>query len=499
MALTISPPAELSVSPAEFSGSQYPRIRSVPVSVSSSGSDAIDLAARAGLVLDPWERLVLEDALGETADGLWSAFEVGLVVPRQNGKGAVLEARELAGLFLFGERLILHTAHEAKTSTEAFLRIQARVTNYDEFRRRVKRVNRSHGEEGIELLSGQRLRFIARSRVAGVGFTGDAVILDEAFELPESVMSALLPTMSARPNPQIWYTSSAARKQKHPNCRVLASVRRSGIKHESPKLAYLEWSIDGDGLDPLQRKALRTDERALAEANPGLDARLNRTVIDAERRRMEPEDFDAHRLGIGDYPVDEEEKWEVIAEDDWKSLIEPASSVSDTVAFAVDVSPDRRTAAIAVAGRRSDDRVHVEVVDHLAGVNWVVPRLLDLRWRWRPCAIVVDPGSEAGSLTEDIEKAGIELVPQFTARDAARACGQFRGLVANQGLRHLDQPSLNAALAGAQLRPLSDAHAWDRKGGTDICPLVAASLAVWAFGKYGRPRLAPYDISRSVA
>jgi hypothetical protein len=37
--------------------------------------------------------------------------DVGLVVPRQNGKGTILEARELAGLFLFGES-ILHTSHE---------------------------------------------------------------------------------------------------------------------------------------------------------------------------------------------------------------------------------------------------------------------------------------------------------------------------------------------------------------------------------------------------
>ena len=38
----------------------------------------------------------------ERADGNWSAFEVGVNVPRQNGKGGIIEARELAGLFLLG-------------------------------------------------------------------------------------------------------------------------------------------------------------------------------------------------------------------------------------------------------------------------------------------------------------------------------------------------------------------------------------------------------------
>jgi hypothetical protein len=48
-----------------------------------------------------------------------------VIVSRQNGKGAILEARELAGLFQFGEELILHSAHEYRTAMEAFRRILA--------------------------------------------------------------------------------------------------------------------------------------------------------------------------------------------------------------------------------------------------------------------------------------------------------------------------------------------------------------------------------------
>ena len=64
-----------------------------------------------GLHLDPWQQLVLEGACGERADGKWSAFEVAVISPRQNGKNGILEAREIAGLCLFGEQLILHSAH----------------------------------------------------------------------------------------------------------------------------------------------------------------------------------------------------------------------------------------------------------------------------------------------------------------------------------------------------------------------------------------------------
>jgi hypothetical protein len=52
-------------------------------------------------------------------------------VPRQNGKGEVLMARELFGLFELGERLIIHTAHEFKTSAEHFHRLEAVVRDCD--------------------------------------------------------------------------------------------------------------------------------------------------------------------------------------------------------------------------------------------------------------------------------------------------------------------------------------------------------------------------------
>jgi phage terminase large subunit-like protein len=77
----------------------------------------------AGLDLDPWQQFALHGALGERPDGKWAAFEVGIEVPRQNGKGGILEAFGLAGLFLLGEQLIIHSAHEFATAEEALERM----------------------------------------------------------------------------------------------------------------------------------------------------------------------------------------------------------------------------------------------------------------------------------------------------------------------------------------------------------------------------------------
>ena len=42
-----------------------------------------------------------------------------------------------------------------------------------------------------------------------MGSRGDCLILDEAMFLPEFGYGALLPTLSAWTNPQVWYTGSA--------------------------------------------------------------------------------------------------------------------------------------------------------------------------------------------------------------------------------------------------------------------------------------------------
>jgi hypothetical protein len=44
-------------------------------------------------------------------------------VPRQNGKNALIEVRELFGMVGRGEKF-LHTAHEVKTARKAFKRLQ---------------------------------------------------------------------------------------------------------------------------------------------------------------------------------------------------------------------------------------------------------------------------------------------------------------------------------------------------------------------------------------
>ncbi|MGW2837316.1 terminase [Streptomyces sp. NPDC001493] len=474
---------------SDVRGAQRPRVFTAPPYTSSAGQEAVELAAHAELVLDEWQQFAMHVGLGERQDGSWSAFEVAVNVARQNGKGGIIEARELAGLFLLGERLILHSAHEFKTSIEAFRRIVALVTNTDSLRKRVKAVRRTTGEESIELLTGQRLRFLARSGGSGRGFTGDCNMFDEDMILGDDAMGALMPTMAAVKNPQVWYLGSAgigspSQQLARLRRRALAAMERG---EPDPSLAYLEWSIDphvrecppgctdhDDPLSPL----------SVAKANPALGYRLTLEHTERERLTMSPEIFARERLGVGDYPTDGEDTWRVIDEEVWRALADGTSSMADPVSFAVDMTPERSHAAICAAGR-SGEAVHVEVVDHRPGTGWVVERLVELVEKWSPCAVVIDPGGPAGSLIpavrKELELLGMpDLLLEPKTRQIAGATGQFFDAVASQAIVHLDQAPLSTALAGADKRPVGDGWAWARRGvSVDISPLVGCTLAVW--------------------
>ena len=75
-------------------------------------------------------------------------------------------------------------------------------------------------------------------------------------------------------------------------------------------------------------------------------------------------------------------------------------------------------------------------------------------------------------------------VQPITAGEHARGCGMFfDGIMGDvPTVNHLDDPGLNAAVAGAVKRPLGDRWAWSRKDSTiDITTLVSTTLALYGF------------------
>lgn len=399
-------------------------------------------------------------ALGERADGRWAAREVGLVVPRQNGKGSILEALIVAALLLFDEKLILYSAHEFKTAQETFLRVKGLVEGCDDLADRVLKIHNAHGQEGIEFRDGGRLRFVARTKGSGRGFSPQRIILDEALNLSSRAVSALLFSMSAQDNPQIWYTSS--HPENDAEGQVLRRLMRRGRAGDAG-LAYAEFAAPDDA-DP-------DDEAAWAAANPGFPHRITAETIRAERASVDLEDFLRERLGIVDL---DDELHKVIPADRWAVCREHGHTPDGSLEYAVDVSPDARSAAVVAS-----DGVHLEVVKYETGTAWVVPTVVAKREVF--ARIVLDPTGPAGALVAPLEAAGIP-VRTLSTQEAVAAAQGFLTDVTDGRLRHLGQTPLDAAVANADRRDIGDGNwLWSRKkSSVDISPLVAASAARFA-------------------
>lgn len=462
----------------------------------SVGLDAIEVADSAGLTLDAWQKLCVQLGLGRTPAGRWAAFQVALIVARQNGKGAILEALELYWLFVSEEALIGHSAHEYKTAMEAFRRILFHITNTDWMRKKVKRVINTNGEEGIELLSGQRLRFMARSKGSGRGFTFRKLVWDEAYALTNEQVEAQLPTMSAVDDPQVWLTSSPPLDAA--SGAALFRIRKAVQAGTARDTVMLDYGAAGS-LDNLQDVAL-DDRETWKRTNPAFGIRISMVTIERERASFSDVGFARERLCI--WPPDLSAGYTIISEDQWKRMLDAKSGTDLTgrPALAVSVSPrsaGQVRASIGLAQARHDGKVHLELIKNGPGTSWCIPDLVTLKNKLDPCAIIIDPGSPAGSLVAEAETAGLN-VTSMAARDVAAAFGMIYD-AANEATErepsvvHIGQPEVGAAVAGAGKRPVGDGHAWDRRNTTtDITPIDALTQAIWGLRQAPAEPVAPW-------
>lgn len=463
-------------------GSQVPTFELAPEGVGSLGPGAVELARRARVSLFPWQDRVLDRSMRVDAAGRFVCPEVALIVSRQNGKGEVLLARCLYGLFVLGEN-IFHSAHEFKTAADAYRRIKAVIQSTPALHRRVVRYNNSHGQEGIELDTGNRLMFIARTAGSGRGFSKiDLLIMDEAYNLSDHSMGALVFTQNASVNPQIIYASSAVDIDVHPNGYVLSGVRRSAVEGEAG-LYLAEWAAPPE-LD-------RMDPVAWTSSNPslGLIPGFDRAKMESNARKLcktsvGEHTFDVETLSRGVWAKDVDEAPEYAVDPaDWAPFEDLAPDLVDDFAIAFDMPPDRSVVSIVAATRRTAGGAHYEVIAHGKSRDGV-DLLVRVHRNQRPRSWCVARSSPAMSIVPDLEAAGIE-VTLVNDSQLAQTCGALVDELEAGQLSHTGDSLFDDALRSARKRDAGagGAWTWDRKGDAVISPIVAATLArfgLWA-------------------
>lgn len=451
------------------------------------GPEVGELAALANFPPDPEQQLVLAPMFGVDRYGKSAAFEVAVIGARQNIKTGLCKIAALGKTVVMERPLFVWSAHEFRTAQESFRDLTVLIESCPDLDQLVRRIYRGNGDESIEWMGGQRIIFKARTKSGGKGLTGDDVALDEGFALAPEHMGALLPTLSARPDPQVFYGSSAG----YAESEVLRGVRDRGRAGSSRRLVYAEWCaprvpclVENCDHHVSAVGCVLDDENMWQLANPQMGRRITVEYLRAERQAMPPAEFARERLGWWDEP---DALTCVIAESAWRACHNSDSSIPGAPSFAVDISPDRAWAAIAAAGT-AGDAMHVEitsrlgVIDHRPGTEWLLPRIEELKAAFPTMSIALGSSSGAESLRNSLEALGIP-VDLITAHEVQAACGLFFDHVLTRKLAHLGQEPLDAAVASAKKRVEDGENAWvwgRKRSAGDITPLYAATLALYA-------------------
>jgi phage terminase large subunit-like protein len=435
---------------------------------STYGGRVAQIAEQLGTPLMPWQQQVADVALEvNPKTGRLAYRRVLLTVPRQSGKTSLL-------LALFVHRALGFTTRQVMTYA-AQTGVDARKKFVDDqipllegsplaplFRKRL-----TNGHEAVLWKNGSRHHISAGTEKSGHGPTLDLAVVDEAFAQPDGRLEqAFSPSMLTRPEPQLWFVSTAGAptdgwfRQKVEAGR--ASIGERGM-------AYFEWSAP-DGADP-------HDRSVWWECMPALGYTVSEATIADELSSFESEGkLDEFRRAYLN-------QWVVKGASDgrleaaWAALEDHTATLGRRV-LAVDVAPRGMSSSIAQAGPRPDGLPQVELVERRLGTVGLVDTLAALAKKHNT-AVGLDPSSEAGALITPLEDAGVTVV-QVGGREMAQACGEFDQAVTAGGLRHLGDPTVTAALAGAVQKDYGDgARRWSRTtSAVDISPLVAITIAL---------------------
>jgi hypothetical protein len=190
------------------------------------------LCRSAGLELDDWQEMVLVDSLRQDRDGA-----VAVVRGRRRPVPAEREGRTARGAPVDGAVRAEASRCRSTRATSSTRRWRRSAgCSSDRGHARAARAGQAviavawrGGHRALAAwASGPRIRYRTRTKGGGRGFTGDCLYLDEAMIISEAMHGALLPTLSARKNPQVWYTGSAGRPARARAWRRLRRVRERG-------------------------------------------------------------------------------------------------------------------------------------------------------------------------------------------------------------------------------------------------------------------------------
>jgi hypothetical protein len=468
-------------------GDQRPRLENRPDAVASYGDMAVDFAAAAGLPLDDWEQYVLWAVHDVDERNRWAAREFGLLVSRQNGKSEILCAYDLCRLFLFPlpdlrRRTVLHTAHEVKTATESFEKLQAVVEGSARLMSMVKHIYTANGKEAILLrarkgqLLGDRIRFIARSTHSGRGFMATDIVYDEAQQLKTSARSALTYTSTTVPNRQELFFGTVPNEEN--DGEVFEGVRDRG-RAGAKRTGWMEWSPDGSE-DPKSAKVIDPrSERVWRQGVPALGIRIEADTVAEQVEAglmLDRDDLMRERFSVWpSRPADEKPKLSELDIQAWaRGAGDHPVVKSGVIAVALGRGGGYATVA---AAQRTGEKIAVEHKKTALQTRWVAEYVRDLKKELGDALIVLD-AKNAAPIIAALDQLRVKYL-SMNLDEIAAAHSLFIEYVNDGQVVHRDQPEVTKSLETATTRAIGRAGlTWEPSDPKK--PISHAQAVTWA-------------------
>lgn len=408
-------------------------------------------------------------------------------IPTHNSYGARYYAAWMA---IVECKNTLYSAHNGKVVRKFFmelLNIFDSPEKYPDLAAMVTKIVRQKGDEGIYFDNGAYIEFSTRTDGGARGGSYQTIVIDEAQELTETQLDALLPTASASGVlPQLIYVGTPPNEK----CPGTVFKRMHDNVHagNSSDTWWLEWSIE----DLPPQDATRAQLLELAyKTNPMMGYRiLERTVLN-EIDKMSPLGFARERLNW--WTPDASGYERVVRPAAWDACKTSEPLTEGKVAFGVKFSPDGTRVALCAARKNRDDDdapIHVELVmyrDATHGFGWLYDFLL-ARTDTASC-FWVDGKGRATNVVMNMKAQGAPALycHEVTASEYVAACGAFRDAVNSKSLTHFDQKTLNDSVTKSSKRRIGDRYSGSFGFGevqsdpeVDPTPAEAAAIAYQA-------------------
>lgn len=470
----------------------------------SYGPVATAIAAAVGVTLDECQQATLNDWLAVDYRGKWVHRRNGEMKPRQNGKTVLLETRIEFGILgvpailkargkkARGER-ILYSAHDYSTVTQLFDRLRELFgnqahdpeANYPELNAKVKMVRKATGKEAIFFTNGGVIYLTTRTKNAKRGFTVDTIICDEAQELTDVHLKAILSTASSAPlgNPQYIFVGTPSGPES--SGTMFATMHYALKEHpeEEKSISWSEWSVCDlveSGYGDLH------DKDIWYRTNPALGVRIEEETVESELGTYSTElAFAQERLGYW-LPKEKAAK-AVISEDAWKACEIPIEQApkDGKIAYGVQFTSDGTLAALSAAIVTDDGPDYVELIDVMSAeygnnqlAEWLAKRAN------KSAAVLIDGRSGARPLENRLSKMRVrkgivQLCSKGRKMDAAAMLVES---VQGRSVCHIESEALDDSATKSVKRPIGTAGGFGFGDGQSsiAAPLESAALALLA-------------------